>query len=67
MTKIFCDICGSEIKARYTRINFPSMFGGEVIQNHDDDTACDVCKPCALILYNTIEKFRKERRAVYEK
>lgn len=63
MQKIFCDICGAEIKDRYTQINLPSVFGGEVIQSHDEDLADDVCKTCAVLLYKTISDFKVERKA----
>lgn len=62
MKQIVCDICGKVINGKYTAINLPSMYGGEVIQSHDFETACDVCKPCALELYDLIEKFRREKR-----
>lgn len=62
MRQIICDICGNVIEGRYSNINLPSMYGGEIVQRRDEDTACDVCRPCARELYNMIEKFRRERK-----
>ena len=62
MKQIICDICGRVIKGNYTAFNPLSMHGGEVIQSHCEETSCDVCKPCALELYNLIVNFIKEKR-----
>lgn len=62
MKQTICDICGSVINGKYTRLNLPAMYGGNVIQCNDKDDAYDVCKSCALELYNLIEKFKKEKR-----
>lgn len=62
MKKVVCDICGNEIKGKYTLINLPSKFAGYITQSRDEDDAYDVCAPCALELYTLIEKFRKEKK-----
>lgn len=62
MKQIICDICGSVIKGTYSQLNLPTMYGGEIVQTTDEECACDVCKPCALELYNMIEKFKKDKR-----
>ena len=64
MKQIICDICKKPIEGRYSKLNLPYMFGGDVMQNHkfDDDEAYDVCKKCALDLYDLIEKFKMEKR-----
>lgn len=64
MKEIICDICGRRIKGTYSCINLPFMHGGEVMQYYDPDDALDVCRPCALELYDLIEKFKEEKREV---
>ena len=64
MKEIICDICGRKIKGNYSIINLPYMFGGQIMQSDDIDDAFDVCRPCALELYDLIEKFKEEKRVV---
>lgn len=62
MKKVICDICGNEIKGKYTLINLPSKFAGYITQSRDEVDAFDVCQQCASELYELIEKFRKEKK-----
>lgn len=62
MKQVICDICGNIIKGKYTLINFPTMFSGNIIQNLDEDMADDVCQKCASELYELIEKFKKDKK-----
>lgn len=62
MKKVVCDICGNEIKGKYSLINLPAKFAGYITQSRDEDDAYDVCQHCASELYELIEKFRKEKK-----
>ena len=62
MKQVICDICGKNINGNYTRINFPHMFSGYIIQNHDDYNSADVCPKCAIEYYELTEKFRKDKK-----
>lgn len=64
MKKVFCDICGNEIKDKYALINLPYKFGGYVKQSRDEDDASDLCLQCALELYSIIDKFKKEKKTL---
>lgn len=46
MKKVLCDICGNEIKGKYTLINLPSKFSGYITQSRDEDDAYDVSALC---------------------
>lgn len=61
MKQIICDICGNVIKGKYLSINLPSMYGGEIVLSRDD-MAHDLCKPCALELYNLIQEFKNSKK-----
>lgn len=63
MTKIYCDICGKELRS-VTYLKLPQLWSGEVVTSSDP---YELCTSCARHIYQIVDEYKEIMKSEREK